>query len=530
GTGLKIKTIEALCYGKALVATSAGVEGILQRNTGQKAWLVAGDWVQFADFCAAVLKDSVLRRELEQGAREYAELYLSEDSVFSELARQLELACKVRQIDSKPRYETLSGEGGNSRPVALLFLDYNSPNIIRCVEALHKHSGLDYLLFHHHEKFAHNKEGAHLLPRAFHELLARGRSLPDTGRYERLSPEDKRRVFGLASLKELSLDAAAEIFLFLKNFFRDLIAAQRPDFVGVWCEFSPIQFGLTSAAESTGMPTFYIEYGSLPGTLMISFNGQIGKNEIAVNNDCFNSLPVDENEVAEAGKIISKIRETRLNRYAQEPCKLENPERLAGKKILFYAGINDLGSGNRPYDNTARRFHTPYFADTIHGLKTLCAACNNHPDWHVLFKPHPCMVSMRAKEYEPYRNHPIVTIVESGDIYDLAAMADVCLTILSQSVYMFSIEGKPSILLGNCEIRGKGCVYEYTGGDLEQLIELALARGYTQVQRNAFARHAAQLLKYSLFDDGQSGWGRPLASLEQYLKEHFLDWTDQGCL
>jgi glycosyltransferase involved in cell wall biosynthesis len=88
GTGLKIKTVAALCHGKALVVTSSGAEG-LQENTGKKAWLASDNWEQFADFCVNILEDEELRRKFEQGALDYAKQYLSEDVVFAELKQQL---------------------------------------------------------------------------------------------------------------------------------------------------------------------------------------------------------------------------------------------------------------------------------------------------------------------------------------------------------------------------------------------------------------------------------------------------------
>lgn len=87
GTGLKIKTIEALARGKALVTTPAGVEGIPPRD--EAPFVVAEDWRAFADAVIDLLRDPLRRREVEESARRYARKYLTTDYVYRELAECL---------------------------------------------------------------------------------------------------------------------------------------------------------------------------------------------------------------------------------------------------------------------------------------------------------------------------------------------------------------------------------------------------------------------------------------------------------
>jgi glycosyltransferase involved in cell wall biosynthesis len=84
GTGLKIKCVEALSSGCPLVVNQAGADG-LEHGIGT-AFLVATDWKDFADHVVTILTDDVVRRQLEIGAREFAEKFFSPDATFSELA------------------------------------------------------------------------------------------------------------------------------------------------------------------------------------------------------------------------------------------------------------------------------------------------------------------------------------------------------------------------------------------------------------------------------------------------------------
>jgi glycosyltransferase involved in cell wall biosynthesis len=70
GTGLKIKSIEALGMGKALVSAPAGYTG-LEDGLG-KAYLPGDLASEFIDNCVKLLCDSAARRSLESSAYEFA--------------------------------------------------------------------------------------------------------------------------------------------------------------------------------------------------------------------------------------------------------------------------------------------------------------------------------------------------------------------------------------------------------------------------------------------------------------------------
>jgi glycosyltransferase involved in cell wall biosynthesis len=66
GTGLKIKCIEAMSYGKPLVTTPAGAEGM--ESGRSTAFLVASGATQLADQCAQLLQDCPRRRQIAMTA------------------------------------------------------------------------------------------------------------------------------------------------------------------------------------------------------------------------------------------------------------------------------------------------------------------------------------------------------------------------------------------------------------------------------------------------------------------------------
>jgi len=88
GTGLKIKTIEALTRGKALITTSKGIAGLSE--SVRESALVTDDEKQFAAELSRLLTDPEARHSLSQSAVTFADSHLSKRAVYGELFEFLE--------------------------------------------------------------------------------------------------------------------------------------------------------------------------------------------------------------------------------------------------------------------------------------------------------------------------------------------------------------------------------------------------------------------------------------------------------
>ena len=89
GTGLKIKTIEAVQFGLPLISTTHGVEAITVRNAKSAPWKTADTT---NDFAAAIIKlasSNDVCQTLTANAREFAQ-QLSPDNDYGELMRYLD--------------------------------------------------------------------------------------------------------------------------------------------------------------------------------------------------------------------------------------------------------------------------------------------------------------------------------------------------------------------------------------------------------------------------------------------------------
>ena len=88
GTGLKIKSVEALCQAKPLVAWPNGIEGL--EFTGEAPFVVCNSWLGFAEAVLLLLKFEDKRVKLQYQALRFSKQNFSSSKVYSALAQKLQ--------------------------------------------------------------------------------------------------------------------------------------------------------------------------------------------------------------------------------------------------------------------------------------------------------------------------------------------------------------------------------------------------------------------------------------------------------
>ena len=83
GSGLKIKTVEAIAYGIPLVTTRIGAQGLLDQSN--HSFILADTSEEFAAAICALAASSSLRRQLSSHARVFAKKYLTPEACFNVL-------------------------------------------------------------------------------------------------------------------------------------------------------------------------------------------------------------------------------------------------------------------------------------------------------------------------------------------------------------------------------------------------------------------------------------------------------------
>jgi glycosyltransferase involved in cell wall biosynthesis len=98
GTGLKIKSVQALAHGKPLVAWTNGVEGL--DYEGCAPYVACRSWRDFADAVIRLLRSDEERLRLSERALSYAKIQFDADRVYAELKSRLETDPADRGFDS----------------------------------------------------------------------------------------------------------------------------------------------------------------------------------------------------------------------------------------------------------------------------------------------------------------------------------------------------------------------------------------------------------------------------------------------
>jgi glycosyltransferase involved in cell wall biosynthesis len=120
GTGLKIKSAEALGHGKALVTWPEGVAGIPAGSPSP--YVVCHSWAEMAAEISRIANDAEARRVLETRARDFAEANFRDDVVYAELAECFASFCP-------PKHE---------RKILCLYLRYGADEHAEGLEQLQR--------------------------------------------------------------------------------------------------------------------------------------------------------------------------------------------------------------------------------------------------------------------------------------------------------------------------------------------------------------------------------------------------------
>ncbi len=311
---------------------------------------------------------------------------------------------------------------------------------------------------------------------------------------------------------------------FFRCFLYEIFLEHEPRLCILWNSFSPFHRVFADYCSKISVPVVFAEYGVLPGTIVFEQEGQMAESWVASKSKYFRSLTVDKADLDNADKALLWIREIQLTRKPQSSKydldSFFDHYRSADRKVIFYAGQNDVHSGILPRSAPESYIHSPHFDNTLEALEYI-AAMGRRKGWHILFKPHPLEDSaIYSKIVCDLQN---VTMVPNANIFICMAASNVTVTIVSQVSYMALIHQAPCILLGRNQLSEKNCAYELEDKNSgEALIQKAIAQGFTENQKAFFRKHTAQLLRYYLFsfDEREFSWGRKIDEVAQYLNNH----------
>ncbi len=283
-----------------------------------------------------------------------------------------------------------------------------------------------------------------------------------------------------------------------KMYINNILIVTDPKCVYLWNQYDPFHVLFAGLCKRKCIAVRFVEYGCVPGTLLVDPIGQQGTGFVARHWFKFRMLHVNKKNIESAQEVIKYVNEKGLNRYVQHDLYFNNLEiPKSGIKILLI-GQYDIESGIFPHDGFNEKYNnSPLFSSSLQVLDHFLGLCKENR-WILMFRQHPI---------SRIRNETIDTETSYIDVsdYNLNAVidaSDVVITISSQVSYMSLFRKKAVVMLGRNELYMKGCTYWVKRKEsIPTVINRALKEGVTTKQWKNFERHIAQMLKYYLYDD-----------------------------
>ncbi|MBE7498732.1 MAG: radical SAM protein [Verrucomicrobiales bacterium] len=253
-----------------------------------------------------------------------------------------------------------------------------------------------------------------------------------------------------------------------------LLAILQPALVLTWGSSLPPSLVLRSCCDQLQIPTFVLERGLLPETLMLD---QRGHGALSDLNTCLLAAHLGDTPDDEAcyRQIRDYYRSRRTSKYPQaaslsraEFQARHNPD---NRPTLAFVGQYDHGAGLTPPDSPGARLESPFFTSTADCLAQLGRALADCPDRRLLFKPHP----LDPTDYSSAES-PTTRVLCDVSLFDLFEYADVLAFTSSTSIFEALLYEKPCVLLARSQLSHKGATYELRDlGDLGSLLDHAFA-------------------------------------------------------
>lgn len=285
------------------------------------------------------------------------------------------------------------------------------------------------------------------------------------------------------------------VCMYADKIIRSIIECWRPLLITLWNSFYPFHAIIRVISEEEKIPLRYMEFGNIPGTIIVEELGQMGESIPARYPEKFLEIPVSDAEYRRAQKHIKDLRISGLNRNIQRNGSglAEIMERLkTNRPVIFYAGQNDFASGLQPYTDNSRKYHSPIFKSSDETAVFLAGLCEKN-DWNLIYKPHPMMLLCTDR----YKLPENVIYIEEGDINAIIDLSDVIVTILSSMSYVALIREKSVVMLGYTHLKGQGCTYEaFAKDEVKAQIREAIQAGRRTKMYEEFLGHVVRLGKY----------------------------------
>lgn len=234
--------------------------------------------------------------------------------------------------------------------------------------------------------------------------------------------------------------------------------------------------------------------GAIPGTISLEKQGMMAESEF-LGKKIHNLLWNSQTKI-----LLDKISMLKLDRKQKSsPHSIRQVSSFVKKmnaKLIFFAGSNDWQSGVLPFDSKNAKKHSPFFKDSLDGLKYLLSFAEKY-NFFVVYKPHPNIFPSYIQEIDDSSR---CFYLRDVDAVECVLLSDLVVTICSSISYIALANKTPVFLIGRNQLSSTGAIYELDDyNDFESKLKQSLSCYDFSSKLKMFNEHVTYLLKYSLF-------------------------------
>jgi hypothetical protein len=273
-----------------------------------------------------------------------------------------------------------------------------------------------------------------------------------------------------------------------RHFYRAILDILRPSSVLAWNPTVPQSRIFLAEANERGVPSWGLERGLLPNTLMLESRSVSALTDLSLSPALRSTLRAHVFDPERVTQIRSHYLSSLPTKYpSRDHCDGASMRRRLG--IPADAGMFCLfgsaeAANTTPRSNHERRLTSPFFANLPTAAAALYDALAVDPNRWLVIQAHPI-----DRPHLTLSQGTRLVVTDAENIHSLLAAADVC-AVLGCSTVQFEalIHEKPLLLLSRSQLSGTSAAYEFAGGDLASVVEAAANRNGWNERRSAADR------------------------------------------
>ncbi len=235
----------------------------------------------------------------------------------------------------------------------------------------------------------------------------------------------------------------------------------KPAMAFLWSGTVPQSIIFKNVFAEYFIPTYYIERGLLPETLIFDESGNGACSSIKKKID-LGFVPQNFEHIYEAIKtyyFTHKIDKHEQPDYLSSSDFIDQ-QNLAGKKIITFLGQWDVASGVNSAKDHQSFLNSPHFTNTEEAFKSIVKFISDNENIALVFKPHPFDSKTYSKE-----NNTRIIVDKKLNVRTLIESADVVIVMSTTIQYEVLFYDKPIVLLANSFLNGLNVGYEINNSE-----------------------------------------------------------------